>query len=51
MGDPLHPPRVTWVKGKWNEITAGDKFGVAGTETEHTLTFKSQGYQTFSIDI
>ena len=40
-GDPLHPPRVKWVKGKWNEITGGEHYGIAVDENNHTLTFKS----------
>ena len=40
-GDPLHPPRVQWIKGKWNEITAGARYAIDATENAYTLTFKS----------
>lgn len=42
-GDPLHLPRVQWIKGKWNEITGGTRYGIVVDEltNSHTLTFKS----------
>ena len=40
-GDPLFLPQVRWIKGKWNEITGGDRYQLSSEETKFTLTFKS----------
>jgi len=44
-GDILNKPRVLWIKGKWNEITKGDRYDMTKNESAkvltHTLTFKS----------
>ena len=44
-GDILNKPRVLWIKGKWNEITKGDRYGMTSVEgakiITHTITFKS----------
>ena len=40
-GDPLFLPQVRWIKGKWNEITAGDRYQMTAEETKFSLTFKS----------
>ena len=44
-GDILNKPRVLWIKGKWNEITKGDRYDMKSTlepkTITHTITFKA----------
>lgn len=40
-GDILSQPKVTWVKGKWNQLTKGDRYVMESETTNlvHRLTF------------
>merc|ERR1712226_300396 len=40
-GDILSPPKVTWVKGKWNQLTKGDRYVIESDNSHlcHKLTF------------
>jgi hypothetical protein len=40
-GDILAPPKVTWVKGKWNQLTKGDRYDIesSGDHMTHKCTF------------
>lgn len=41
-GDVLSPPKVTWIKGKWNQMTKGDRWAMVSSEDHmtHSLTFQ-----------
>lgn len=43
QGDILHAPKVQWIKGKWNQLTKGDRFDMASDTRHmwHKLTFKN----------
>merc|ERR1711879_578950 len=42
VGDILSPPKVAWIKGKWNALTKGDRFEMTSDDrhTWHKITFK-----------
>merc|ERR1711879_648714 len=42
VGDILSPPKVVWIKGKWNALTKGDRFEMTSDDrhTWHKITFK-----------
>merc|ERR1712079_1002697 len=42
QGDVLHPPKVVWIKGKWNQLTKGDRFDMISDDRHmwHKLIFK-----------
>lgn len=42
QGDVLHPPKIVWIKGKWNQLTKGDRFDMISDDRHmwHRLIFK-----------
>merc|ERR1711879_882064 len=42
QGDVLHAPKVIWIKGKWNQLTKGDRYDMISDDRHmwHKLTFK-----------
>ena len=42
QGDVLHAPKVIWIKGKWNQLTKGDRYDMVSDDRHmwHRLTFK-----------